>query len=349
MQRHLTLFADHVQIPAGSHLLISQLDDAELIAQLAEQHVIAIFHRDYAIACRLRNALEKYPQITFHDRALEDAQQKYDAVLLQIPKSRGFAQALLFTNLWALKIGASLYAMGPTHAGANTALTDAAMLGPTTTVANRARHRLFIVKRPARLMPPDEWNLPWQPRPIEMSVADQTYRVNTQPGIFSWDRVDDGTRFLIEHFEKLRGGSRILDAGCGYGLLGLAAISHFSPARLVLVDTDLLAIVCARSNLSGTEIVAHDLTHSPLPGEIGFDLILCNPPFHQAHEKDLSFMQRFPAHARKMLAPGGQLAIVANSFLPYQKLLAQHFQSVIKLNDNGRFQILLASDDIRAP
>jgi 16S rRNA G1207 methylase RsmC len=349
MQRHLTLFTEHVQIPAGSRLLISQPDDAELIAQFAEQHVISIFHRDYAIACRLRDALAKYPQITCHDRALEDTEQKYDAAVLQIPKSRGFAQALLFTSLRALKIGASLYGMGPTHAGANTALTDAAMLGSTHPAANRARHRLFTVNRPEQLTPPDDWESPWQPRLIEMPVAGQSYLVNTQPGIFSWDRVDDGTRFLIEHFGQLRRGSRILDAGCGYGLLGLAAQSHFLPNHLVLVDTDLLAIECARANLPGAEIIAHDLMHSPLRSETGFDLILCNPPFHQAHEKDLSFMRSFPAHARKMLAVGGQLAIVANSFLPYQNLLAQHFQSVTKLNDNGRFQILLASDDISTP
>ena len=172
-----------------------------------------------------------------------------------------------------------------------------------------------------------------------------------QPGIFSWNRPDDGTRFLIEHLAQLRTGNcdRILDAGCGYGLLGLAAQSHFPSAHLVLADTDMLAVECARRNLPSAEIVAHDLAQSALSGERRFDLILCNPPFHQTHEKDLSFMRRFPGHARKMLAPGGRLAIVANSFLPYRNLLAEHFPSVAKINDNGRFQILLAGDDIPTP
>ena len=117
----------------------------------------------------------------------------------------------------------------------------------------------------------------------------------------------------------------------------------------MLADTDLLAIECARSNLPSAEIVAHDLTQSPLPGQQLFDLILCNPPFHQAYEKNLSFMHSFPAHARKMLALRGQLAIVANSFLPYQTLLARHFPSVTRLNDNGRFQILLVAGDNPTP
>ena len=235
-----TLFTDHVSNPAGSHLLISQLDNAELIAQLAQKYVLSIFHRDHAIVCRLRRALAHDSQIKFHDRPLEDALEKYDAALIQIPKSRGFAQALLCTSLQALKIGGTLYALGPTHGGGNTALTDAALLAPTQMIANRARYRLFQAVRPAQLIPPDSWEQPWQPRLIEMSVSERSYRVMTQPGIFSWDRPDEGTRFLIEHFTQIPQARRenILDAGCGYGLLAAGGPqSHFSPAHLVLADT----------------------------------------------------------------------------------------------------------------
>jgi 16S rRNA (guanine1207-N2)-methyltransferase len=343
MQRHLTLLTDFLELSPGSHLLLSQVDDAELLASLGRQYRLSIFQSDYAATCRLRGVLGNHARITIHDRPIEDSEAKYDAAVLQIPKSRPFARALLFTALRALMPGARLYVIGPTHAGANTARTDAALLGRVRDLASRARHRLFVVDRPAELTPPEEWDQPWQRRWIEMSAAGQRYRVMTQPGIFSWDRVDEGTEFLIEHFPQLHDVPcrSILDAGCGYGLLGLAAERYFSPDHLVLADTDLLAVECARANVPTAKVVTHDLTDSPLAGEGPFDLILCNPPFHQGHEKDLSFMQRFPVQASRMLAPGGRLAIVANSFLPYRRPLAEHFKTVTPLYDNGRFQILV--------
>ena len=163
MQRHLTLFTEHVQIPVGSRVLISELDDAELLAQLAQQHVLSIFHRDYAVGCRLRGALAKYGQITFHDSAMEDAEQKYDAALLQIPNSRGFAQALLYSSLRALKIGGMLLAIGPTNGGGNTAMTDAGLIAATQMIVLRSI-TAFTTDRPERFTAPDSWDQPWQAR-----------------------------------------------------------------------------------------------------------------------------------------------------------------------------------------
>ena len=98
MQRHLTLFAEHAQISAGSHLLISQIDDADFLADLSQRYTLDIFHRDYAAIERLRTILANRPRITLHNRALPDVAQKYDAAFVQIPKSRGFSQATLFTH-----------------------------------------------------------------------------------------------------------------------------------------------------------------------------------------------------------------------------------------------------------
>jgi 16S rRNA (guanine1207-N2)-methyltransferase len=309
---------------------------------------ISVFHRNFATLQSLRAALRSKSNITIFDAPFPPEEgRKFDLGLVQVPKGRGYSRALLYTTLRSLRVGAPIFVAGSNTGGANTALSDLETLSKQSvpTLATKARHRIFSVACPAELETPAEWEAPWEARRHSFTILDQTYELYTQPGVFSHDHLDPGTSLLIEtlipHLKEFPKDAQILDAACGYGILGMAMQRELSTSRVGFADVDLLALGCLKQSLPSAMIVPADLSQSPVLPQAPFDLILCNPPFHQEHAKDLSFMHGFAPHARRVLSGSGKFALVANSFLPYRDLLRPHFGSVETLICTPVYQVLL--------
>ena len=350
---HTTLFEAHVApLTRDAHVLLSNVADADFIASLSRRvRSIAVFHRSHAALEEFRRAVGNLSNVTISDAVFPPAdREQFDLALVQIPKGRGFSRAVLATALGSLRPGKMLYAAGPNSGGANTAQSDleALVQVEAPTLATKARHRIFAAAAPGEINPPSDWESPWLPRKQTFEIHEKRYEVYTQPGVFSHDHLDPGTATLIDALLPRLGdfprGSTVLDAACGYGILGLVAQRELSPACVVFTDVDLLALSCLKRTSPEAMVVASDLTHSPPLPRAPFDLILCNPPFHQEHAKDLSLMHAFAPYARKVLNRGGQLALVANSFLPYRKLLAPHFCRVETLACTPQYQVLLCGE-----
>jgi 16S rRNA G1207 methylase RsmC len=103
----------------------------------------------------------------------------------------------------------------------------------------------------------------------------------SRPGVFSHRHIDTGARALINTMQLLPG-QRILDLGCGTGVVGLAALCRAENVRVLAVDANPRALQCAirgaeRNGLVGLE-AALDATGDSIPaGE--FDVVLANPPY----------------------------------------------------------------------
>ena len=95
---------------------------------------------------------------------------------------------------------------------------------------------------------PTEWadESPWKPQMRVVRRPEASYTIVTMPGVFSWDHLDDGTDLLLDHL-GVEPDMDVLDMGCGYGIIGLAAAR--AGARVVMVDDDLLAVRCARASV----------------------------------------------------------------------------------------------------
>jgi 16S rRNA (guanine1207-N2)-methyltransferase len=269
----------------------------------------------------------------------------FDLALAVVPKGRAACRAVLVTALDALRDGGTLLVAGPSRGGVRTAQTDAAAVGCAVEhLASAQGHRVFRVTRHAPPRPPAEWESPWLPRPLHIVINDAGYDLTTQPGVFCWDHLDDGTAFLVNALSAAdrAPAQRVLDAGCGYGILGLFAQRQLGATTVTWCDHDLLAVACTRATVGAAQVLAADLTDQPPRALAGMDLILCNPPFHTGHDQDTSFLPAFARQARHLLAPGGRLVIVANRFLPYHDGLATHLGPVTRLAADGRFQVLEA-------
>jgi 16S rRNA (guanine1207-N2)-methyltransferase len=180
--------------------------------------------------------------------------------------------------------------------------------------------------------PPDYWRSLAEIRTVEGGWR-------SQPGIFSWDKIDDGSALLARHLPTdLKG--HVADYGCGWGFLAREALAR-SPNidNIDLIDAEHLALDAARANVSDPRASFHwlDLTGETAPEK--YDAIVCNPPFHTGRASTPALGQSLIEAASKALKSGGRFYMVANRGLPYEALLKTNFASFETLADNNKFKV----------
>jgi 16S rRNA (guanine1207-N2)-methyltransferase len=162
----------------------------------------------------------------------------------------------------------------------------------------------------------------------------------TQPGVFSWDRIDSGTALLIRHLPAFSG--RGADFGCGLGLLGHAILRSEKVKALTLVDIDRRAVALARHNVADARANIVWADARALPGLEPLDFVAMNPPFHEGGAESRALGLGFIDRAAAVLRKGGLCWLVANRHLPYEAALARNFREVRAVAEEGGFKIIEA-------
>ncbi|WP_397542544.1 methyltransferase [Roseovarius salis] len=164
----------------------------------------------------------------------------------------------------------------------------------------------------------------------------------TLPGIFSADGVDPGSALLADHLPA-RLGARVADLGAGWGYLSHRALAREDIEELHVVEADFAALACARRNVLDGRARFHweDATRWQPPAKL--DTVITNPPFHTGRSPDPALGQAFIRAAARMLAPKGQLFLVANRHLPYESELTRQFADVGEMDGDTRFKLLHAA------
>ena len=167
--------------------------------------------------------------------------------------------------------------------------------------------------------------------------------------LFSRDKIDKGSRFMIENFSALPECETLFDLACGNGILGIVGALHVRPKTLKLFDESRMAVSCASQNSNAalnSQNIHIDAIHTDgLKNYHGVspDLILCNPPFHRNFAIDDTVGKRLINDASRVLKFGGKLWLVANRHLSYYHQLRVLFKSVKEVSSNKKFIILEAS------
>ncbi len=182
-----------------------------------------------------------------------------------------------------------------------------------------------------------------KPREIRLLFNGRIYRFHTAGGVFATEGLDPGTALLVENM-VLEGTESVLDLGCGWGPIGIAAGLLLSRGKVVMVDVNRRALWLAKKNvreagLSNVEIRAGSLYESV--GEEKFDVIATNPPYHAGRETILRILDEAPAHLRE----GGRLLMVgkgAQGMIFYQGYLEEHWTDVQVLGRRGGYRVVMA-------
>jgi 16S rRNA (guanine1207-N2)-methyltransferase len=155
-------------------------------------------------------------------------------------------------------------------------------------------------------------------------------------GVFASHGLDPGTALLIENL-SLRRTDRVLDLGCGWGAVGVAAAKSAPEGRVLLTDVNRRAARLARDNLEKNRIRNAEVRVGPLYEPIDeetFDVIATNPPFHAGRELVLRILSEAPEH----LVPGGRLLLVgkgSQGIRYYQEWLEAHWPGPISVLGRG--------------
>jgi Methyltransferase small domain len=123
-------------------------------------------------------------------------------------------------------------------------------------------------------------------------------------GVFSPDRIDDGTRLLAEVMLRQPPVGTLADIGTGYGPLAIAAIRNEIAARAVATDVDCIALWLAERNAAACG-VALDVRCTPDPLQVqATALTVCNVPTHVSAVQSAELMRALAQRAmggRKLL------------------------------------------------
>lgn len=116
-------------------------------------------------------------------------------------------------------------------------------------------------------------------RTINVPLAGATRAVQVAPGIFSPDRIDQGTSVLLKHAPAPPATGTFLDLGCGWGPIALTLGLSSPDADVYAVDVneramDLACLNASSLGLDGVHVSAAD----GVPEDLRFDLIWSNPP-----------------------------------------------------------------------
>ncbi|ARN74626.1 methyltransferase [Oceanicoccus sagamiensis] len=169
----------------------------------------------------------------------------------------------------------------------------------------------------------------------------------TKPGVFGWQKIDQGSAFLIDylkdHMASLPQPESVVDLGCGYGYLSVMA-SQFLPARYVATDNNITAVNSCAQNFSQHHIDGEVLIDNCAQSiNTKADLVLCNPPFHQGFDIDSDLTLRFLQSCKRLLNAKGVGLFVVNGFIPLEKKAAPLFSRVEVVASNRSFKLVLLS------
>ncbi|MFI6492375.1 methyltransferase [Streptomyces sp. NPDC050564] len=270
---------------------------------------------------------------------------RIDVLLVRVPKSLALLEDQLHRVAPGVHEGTVVVGTGMVkEIHTSTLQLFERILGPTrTSLAEKKARLIFCTPYPGIARDTNPWPYSYRLPDGVGPVSGRT--VVNHAGVFCADRLDIGTRFFLQHLPRSRGAERVVDLGCGNGVLGTAIALANPEAEVLFVDESYQAVASAeatyRANAEGS---AEFRVGDGLAGvsATSVDLVLNNPPFHSHQATTDTTAWRMFSGARRALRPGGELWVIGNRHLGYHLKLRRLFGNSELVAGDAKFVILRA-------
>lgn len=271
---------------------------------------------------------------------------RIDVLLVRVPKSLALLEDQLLRLAPSVHEGTVVVGTGMVREiHTSTLELFGRILGPTrTSLAKRKARLIFCTPEPSVERPANPWPYTYTLPDGVGAVSGST--VVNHAGVFCADRLDIGTRFFLAHLPGGRGPRRVVDLGCGNGVVGTAVALANPEAEVLFVDESFQAVASAEATFKANGVPGHaefrvgDGMAGVPAGSV--DLVLNNPPFHSHQATTDATAWRMFTGARRALRPGGELWVVGNRHLGYHVKLRRLFGNSEVVASDPKFVVLRA-------
>jgi 23S rRNA (guanine1835-N2)-methyltransferase len=269
-------------------------------------------------------------------------------ILYKLPKSNALLEYQLHQIRSLLSENTVMIAAGMTrHVHRSTMAMFETIIGDTHSTHAYKKSRLIISRYDANLSVP-ECHYPSRYHfsvPVSGSAEAADIMLINHAAVFSGLKPDIGTIFFLQHVFINSEFERIVDLGCGNGVVGIAAAEMNKNATIVFTDESYMAVESARLNFIEHFADTRDaefLQTDCLTGvdDNSVDMVLCNPPFHQDHVITDAIAWRMFHQSFDKLRNGGELWVIGNRHLGYHAKLKRLFGNVEVVASNSKFSIM---------
>ncbi|WP_327597001.1 methyltransferase [Streptomyces chartreusis] len=271
---------------------------------------------------------------------------RVDVLLVRVPKSLALLEDQLQRLAPAVHEGTVVVGTGMVkEIHTSTLQLFERILGPTrTSLAERKARLIFCTPEPSLERAANPWPYAYT-LPDGIGGVSQG-RVVNHAGVFCADRLDIGTRFFLGHLPDGKGAQRVVDLGCGNGIVGTAVGLANPEAEVLFVDESFQAVASAEATYRANGVPGHaefrvgDGMAGVPAGTV--DLVLNNPPFHSHQATTDATAWRMFTGAKRALRPGGELWVIGNRHLGYHVKLRRLFGNSELVAGDPKFVVLRA-------
>jgi len=338
----------------NSELLIAKFP---LLINLPEDGFIDAYldiHKPISISCFNTNFIEyqgitkkyrnssndKLVQTTF--ASVYQTEICHDLVIIAFPKSKAELSFTLAMIAHCISEITKVVLVGEKKGGIQSAVKLTQNILSCCQKVDAARHCLLFagLYQPERLS--DVFKLQDWFKKYHITIEGIELTIASLPGVFSQQKLDVGTALLLNNLPERMAG-KVLDFGCGAGVISCFIGKKYENTNLSLLDVSALALTSAKESLA-----LNDLSGNVFPSNSLSDVkeqyqhVVSNPPFHQGVKTHYQASEDFLAGINKRLNKQGNITIVANSFLRYQPIMQEYIGNTRVITKDKGFTIYQA-------